>query len=126
VLPPQRINEEKAEKNHGARIVPDTVNRLWCTDAMMFGTAHWILYWLFAVLDHHFDEVRGVHVVEQGGGDGWATLRPVKQAQQKVRATMGRNVGEAIALRHDWERQDIAWQGHGTPCAPFPAADSFR
>jgi transposase InsO family protein len=108
LLSPQRIEQEKNEKNHDGTIIPDTINRLWGTDATMFGTADGRLYWLFAVIDHYSDEVLGVHVVEQGCGDRWAALEPIKQALRTVCGAVGKTIGDGIAIRHDWGPQYIA------------------
>jgi len=108
LLSPQRIEQEKAEKNHDGTIIPDTINRLWGTDATMFGTADGSLYWLFAVIDHYSDEVLGVHVTEVGSGDRWAALEPIKQALHTIRGATGKGIGDGIAIRHDWGPQYIA------------------
>jgi len=79
--------------------------KLWGTDATMFATADGRLYWLFAVIDHYSDEVLGAHVVEQGRGDRWAALEPIKQALRTVCGAVGKNVADGIAIRH----------GHRTP-----------
>jgi len=52
--------------------------------------------------------VLGVHVVEQGSGDRWAALEPIRQAVRKIRGAAARNIGEGIAIRHGWGPQYIA------------------
>jgi transposase InsO family protein len=108
LLSPQRLERARADKSHDGTIIPDTINRLWGTDATMFGTADGRLYWLFGVIDHYSDEVLGVHVVEQGKGDRWAALEPIKQAVRTIRGAVGKNAGSGIAIRHDWGPQYIA------------------
>ena len=38
----------------------------------LFGAINGDLLWLFAVIDHYFDEVLGWHIVEVGQGDRFA------------------------------------------------------
>jgi putative transposase len=107
LLSPQR-HEPGEEKKHDGTIIPDAINRLWGTDATLFGTIQGDLLWLFAVIDHYSDEVLGWHIVEVGQGDRFAALEPIKQAVRRICGGVGKDVGDGIAIRHDWGPQYIA------------------
>jgi transposase InsO family protein len=107
LLSPQR-HEPGEEKKHDGTIIPDAINRLWGTDATLFGTIQGDLLWLFAVIDHYSDEVLGWHIVEVGQGDRFAALEPIKQAVRCICGGVGPDVAGGIAIRHDWGPQYIA------------------
>ena len=107
LLSPQR-HEPGEEKTHDGTIIPKSINQLWGTDGTLFGTINGDLLWLFAVIDHYSDEVLGHHIVEVGQGDRFAALEPVKQAVRRIRGGVGKDVGNGIAVRHDWGPQYIA------------------
>jgi putative transposase len=107
LLSPQR-HEQGEEKAHEGTIIPDSINQLWGTDGTLFGTIQGDLLWLFAVIDHYSDEVLGWHIVEVGRGDRFAALEPVKQALRRLRGCVGKDIGDGIAIRHDWGPQYIA------------------
>jgi transposase InsO family protein len=107
LLSPQR-HEQGEEKTHEGTIIPDAINQIWGTDGTLFGTIHGDLLWLFAVIDHFSDEVLGWHIVEVGQGDRFAALEPVKQAVRRIRGCVGKDIGNGIAIRHDWGPQYIA------------------
>ena len=107
LLSPQR-QEQGVEKLHEGTIIPDGINQLWGTDGTLFGTINGDLLWLFAVIDHFSDEVLGWHIVEVGQGDRFAALEPVKQSLRRIRGCVGKDVGDGIAIRHDWGPQYIA------------------
>lgn len=107
LLSPQR-HEQGPEKTHDGTIIPDSINQIWGTDGTLFGTVHGDLLWLFAVIDHFSDEVLGWHIVEVGHGDRFAALEPVKQGLRRIRGVVGKDIGDGIAIRHDWGPQYIA------------------
>ncbi len=107
LLSPQR-NEPGEEKTHDGTIIPDSINQIWGTDGTLFGTVNGDLLWLFALIDHHSDEVLGWHIVEVGQGDRFAALEPIKQGLRRIRGCVGKDVGDGIAIRHDWGPQYIA------------------
>jgi len=107
LLSPQR-HEQGEEKKHDGTIIPDSINQIWGTDGTLFGTVNGDLLWLFAVIDHHSDEVLGWHIVEVGQGDRFAALEPIKQGLRRIRGCVGKDVGDGIAIRHDWGPQYIA------------------
>ena len=107
LLSPQR-NEPGEEKTHDGTIIPDSINQIWGTDGTLFGTVNGDLLWLFALIDHHSDEVLGWHIVEVGQGDRFAALEPIKQSLRRIRGVAGKDMGNGIAIRHDWGPQYIA------------------
>ena len=42
------------------------------------------------------------HVVEVGNGDRFAALEPIKQGLRRIRGAVGQDIGQGIAIRHDW------------------------
>ncbi len=108
LLAPQRVEAVEAKKHDGT-IIPDGIDQLWGADGTLFGAANGDLLWLFAVVDHFNAEAMGWHIVEVGQGDRFAALEPIKQGVRKVRGALGKNVGEGIAIRHDWGPQYIAY-----------------
>ena len=54
------------------------------------------------------DEVLGWHIVNVGEGDRFAALEPIKQGLRKIRGAVGKDIGQGIAIRHDWGPQYIA------------------
>ncbi len=107
LLSPQRVEGVEAKKHDGT-IIPDGINQLWGTDGTLFGTVNGDLLWLFAVIDHFSDEVLGWHIVNVGQGDRFAALEPIKQGLRRIRGATGKDVGQGIAIRHDWGPQYIA------------------
>ncbi len=107
LLSPQR-HEQGEEKKHDGTIIPDSINQIWGTDGTLFGTINGDLLWLFAVIDHFSDELLGWHIVEVGQGDRFAALEPIKQGLRRIRGFVGKNIGDGIAIRHDWGPQYIA------------------
>jgi transposase InsO family protein len=107
LLSPQR-HEQGEEKKHDGTIIPDSINQIWGTDGTLFGTITGDLLWLFAVIDHFSDEVLGWHIVEVGQGDRFAALEPIKQGVRRIRGCVGKDIGNGIAIRHDWGPQYIA------------------
>jgi transposase InsO family protein len=107
LLSPQR-NPQGEEKTHDGTIIPDSINQLWGTDGTLFGTINGDLLWLFAVIDHFSDEILGWHIVEVGQGDRFAALEPIKQGVRRIRGCVGKDIGDGIAIRHDWGPQYIA------------------
>ncbi len=107
LLSPQR-HQQGEEKKHEGTIIPDSINQLWGTDGTLFGTINGDLLWLFAVIDHYSDEILGWHIVNVGQGDRFAALEPIKQAVRRICGGVGKDVGEGIAIRHDWGPQYIA------------------
>ena len=107
LLSPQR-HEQGEEKKHEGTIIPDSINQLWGTDGTLFGTIQGDLLWMFAVIDHYSDEVLGWHIVNVGRGDRFAALEPIKQAVRRICGGVGQDVGDGIAIRHDWGPQYIA------------------
>jgi transposase InsO family protein len=95
-------------KKHDGTIIPNGINQIWGTDATLFGTVDGSLLWLFAVIDHYSDEVLGWHIVDVGQGDRFAALEPIKQALRNIRGAVGKDIGQGIAVRHDWGPQYIA------------------
>ena len=106
LLSPQRTSRDKRE--HNGTIIPDTINRLWGTDATMLSTATGERLWLFAVIDHYSDEVLGWHIVPVGRGTRWAALEPIKQAVRKTFGRIDKGVCHSLGLRHDWGPQYAA------------------
>ncbi len=107
LLSPQR-SDPGDPKTHEGTIIPQTINQLWGTDGTLFGTVNGDLLWLFAVIDHYSDEVLGWHVVEVGKGDRFAALEPIKQGLRRIRGAVGQDIGQGIAIRHDWGPQYIS------------------
>ena len=107
LLSPQR-SDPVPTKAHEGTIIPTTINQIWGTDGTLFGTVNGDLLWLFAVIDHFSDDVLGWHIVEVGQGDRFAALEPIKQGLRKVRGAIGEDLGQGIAIRHDWGPQYIA------------------
>jgi transposase InsO family protein len=107
LLSPQR-HEQGEEKKHEGTIIPDSINQIWGTDGTLFGTVNGDLLWLFAVMDHHSDEVLGWHIVEVGQGDRFAALEPIKPGLRRILGCVGKDVGDGIAIRHDGGPQYIA------------------
>ena len=107
LLSPQRC-EQGEEKKHDGTIIPDSINQIWGTDATFFGTINGDLLWLFAVIDHFSDELLGWHIVETGQGDRFAALEPIKQGLRRIRGCVSKDIGNGIAIRHDWGPQYIA------------------
>ncbi len=107
LLSPQRCEPGEPNKHDGT-IIPDGINQIWGTDGTLFGTVNGDLLWLFAVIDHYSDEVLGWHIVNVGQGDRFAALEPIKQGLRKIRGAVGKDIGQGIAIRHDWGPQYIA------------------
>jgi len=107
LLSPQR-HEQGEEKKHEGTIIPDSINQIWGTDGTLFGAINGDLLWLFAVIDHYSDEVLGWHIVNVGQGDRFAALEPIKQGLRRICGGVGPDVGDGIAIRHDWGPQYIA------------------
>jgi len=106
LLSPQRSAQPK--RQHKGTIIPDTINRLWGTDATMLSTATGERLWLFAVIDHYSGEILGWHIVPVGQGTRWAALEPVKQAVRRIFGKIGKGVCHDLGLRHDWGPQYAA------------------
>lgn len=106
LLSPQRCR--RAEKHHDGTIIPETVNRIWGTDATMLQTTKGQRLWLFALIDHYSAEILGWHIVPVGQGTRWAALEPVKQAVSKIFGRVDKGVCSDLALRHDWGPQYAA------------------
>jgi len=107
LLSPQR-HEQGEEKKHDGTIIPDSINQIWGTDGTLFGAINGDLLWLFAVIDHFSDEILGWHIVEVGQGDRFAALEPLKQGLRRIRGCVSKEIGDGIAIRHDWGPQYIA------------------
>ena len=107
LLSPQRV-EGVEPKAHDGTIIPNGINQIWGTDGTLFGTSSGDLLWLFAAIDHYSDEIVGSYVVEVGQGDRFASLEPIQQGLRKIRGAVGKDVGQGIAIRHDWGPQYIA------------------
>ena len=106
LLSPQRSARPK--RQHKGTIIPDTINRLWGTDATMLSTATGERLWLFALIDHYSGEILGWHIVPVGQGTRWAALEPVKQAVRRIFGKIGKGVCHDLGLRHDWGPQYAA------------------
>lgn len=106
LLSPQRC--ARKDKPHDGTIIPDTINRLWGTDATMLQTAAGERLWLFALIDHYSNEILGWHIVPVGQGTRWAALEPVKQAVRRIFGRVEKAVCSDLALRHDWGPQYAA------------------
>ena len=107
LLSPQR-HPQGEEETHNGTIIPETINQLWGTDGTLFGTINGDQLWMFAVIDHFSDELLGHHIVEVGQGDRFAALEPIKQGVRRIRGCVGKDMGDGIAVRHDWGPQYIA------------------
>ena len=107
LLSPQR-SEIGDQKKHEGTIIPSSINQIWGTDGTLFGTADGGLLWLFAVIDHYSAEILGWHIVDVGQGNRFAALEPIKQGLRKIRGAVGKDIGQGIAIRHDWGPQYIA------------------
>ena len=60
------------------------------------------------MIDHYSDEVLGWHIVEVGRGDRFAVLEPIKQGLRRIHGGVSKEIGDGIAIRHDWGLQYIA------------------
>lgn len=106
LLSPQRCTRNK--KAHDGTIIPETINRIWGTDATMLQTTTGERLWLFALIDHYSDEILGWHIVPVGQGTRWAALEPVKQAVRRIFGRVDKGACSDLALRHDWGPQYAA------------------
>jgi len=60
------------------------------------------------VRDHHSDEVMGWHSVEGGQKDRFDDLEPINQGVRRILGCVGKEVGDGMAIRHDWGTQYMA------------------
>jgi len=98
LLSPHRVRQGKA-KVHDGRIVTDTPNELWATDAVKIWTEDDGWVWYFGVTDHWNSECMGWHVTKRG--DRYAAMEALRQAVRSGCGSLVRAIARGITLRPD-------------------------
>lgn len=98
LLSPHRSCQGKA-KAHDGRIVTDSPNEMWATDAVKIWTEDdgWI--WYFGVTDHWNSECLGWHVTKRG--DRYAAMEALKKAVKSGCGELSQGIARGISLRPD-------------------------
>lgn len=98
ILSPHRVGRGKS-KTHDGRIVTDTPNDMWATDAVKIWTEDdgWI--WYFGVTDHWNSECLGWHVTKRG--DRYAAMEVLKNAVRNGCGSLEPGSARGITLRPD-------------------------
>lgn len=98
ILSPHRSYQGKA-KTHNGRIVTDTPNEIWATDAVKIWTEDdgWI--WYFGVTDHWNSECLGWHVTKRG--DRYAAMEVLRKAVKSGCGEQTSGCANGVKLRPD-------------------------
>lgn len=98
LLSPHRSYQGKA-KAHDGRIVTDSPNEMWATDAVKIWTEDdgWI--WYFGVTDHWNSECLGWYVTKRG--DRYAAMEALRKAVKSGCGELSQGIARGISLRPD-------------------------
>jgi hypothetical protein len=98
LLAPTRQTEPIVERPHEGRIVADTPNVMWGTDATATVTPLDGHAMIFAAIDHCTAECVGIHAAIQG--TRFETLEPIRQGMRLHFGGVAAGVATGLAMRH--------------------------
>lgn len=96
LLAPIRPISNGSSREHNGRIITEMPNQMWGTDGKQFWTQEEGKCWMFSVIDHFNDEIKGWHVIKRG--DRFAALEPVRQAVKKEFGNLDKEIVKGLGL----------------------------
>lgn len=99
LLSPSRQPDARPTNPHEGRIVADTPNQLWGTDATTTFTEEDGQVTIFAAIDHCSADCIGLHAVKRA--HRFEALEPIRQAAREQFGSFSAGVAAGVRLRHD-------------------------
>jgi transposase InsO family protein len=99
LLSPSRQPDARPTNPHEGRIVADTPNQLWGTDATTTFTVEDGQVTIFAAIDHCCADCLGLHAIKRA--HRFEALEPIRQAAREHFGSFSAGVAAGVRLRHD-------------------------
>jgi len=99
ILAPHRTGSPRGPRVHDGRIVTDSPDEMWGTDATQVWTLEEGHVWVFAAIDHCTGEAVGTHA--SANGNRFEALVPVHEGIRECFGELSEGVAAGLSLRHD-------------------------
>ena len=99
LLAPHRTGSPRGPRVHDGRIITETPDELWGTDATQVWTREEGYVWVFAAVDHCTTEAIGTHASTKG--NRFEALVPIQEGVREYFGELAEGVAAGLSVRHD-------------------------